>query len=57
MVLLLAYLQDPEGLVQDRLGVCEVVSDGEGCTAKVGLQEEVGLGMGTVKGEGVHWDG
>ena len=57
MVLWLAYLQNPEGLVQNRLGVREVVSDGEGCSAKVGLQEEVGLGVRTVKGEGVHWDG
>ena len=53
----MAYLQNPEGLVQNRLSVCEIVSDGEGCSAKVGLQEEVGLGVGTVKCEGVHWDG
>ena len=57
LVLLWAYLQNPEALVQNRLGVREVVSDGEECPAKVGLQEEVGLGVRTVKGEGVHWDG
>ena len=41
----------------DWLAFAVKVSNGEGCPAKVGLQEEVGLGVGTVKGEGVHWDG
>ena len=45
-----ADLQYPDSLVQDRLGVRVVVCDGQLCLAEVGLEEEVGLGVGAVQG-------
>ena len=48
------YLQDTDGLVQHGLGVGVVVGGGQGQLAEVGLQQEVGLGVGRVERVGVH---
>ena len=48
------YLQDADGLVQHGLGVGVVVGGGQGQLAEVGLQQEVGLGVGRVERVGVH---
>lgn len=50
----LAY---PNGIVQNRLSVCAVIAAGELGTAKVGLQQQVGLGVGAVKGMWVDLQG
>ena len=47
------YLTDANGVVQHCLGVSGVVTAGQLGVAEVSLQQQVGLGVGTVKGVGV----
>lgn len=52
-----SYLTDSDGVVQHRLGVGVVVAARQWGVAKVGLQQQVGLGVGTVVGMGVDLQG
>ena len=43
------YLQDTDGLVQHGLGVRVVVGGGQRQLTEVGLQQQVGLGVGRIE--------
>lgn len=52
-----SYLTDSDGIVQNCLGVSGVVAAGQLSLAEVCLQQQVGLGVGTVKRVGVDLQG
>lgn len=52
-----SYLTDPDGIVQHCLGIRGVVTAWQLGVAEVGLQQQVGLGVGAVVGVGVDLQG